>query len=210
MGALGDAATTSAYVATAASTGATIVASTGGTATLIALGVSSQAVPVVGTILGAVAITAGLIARAQGKAKAIRGSGKEVDAQNTDLRVQSADLDNQINDITALKNQIVSQIKGLGVNANVSGLGSLTSFFKDVFTPGKVAQSNLNKSNEENTRLIAEVNAKISTLQTLLDQFEALKAQFIKISTQQKILIGGGVTILVFGIGYLIFSTSKK
>jgi hypothetical protein len=178
-------------------------------ATLTALGVSAQAVPVVGQVLGGIALVAGFIATSQAKAKSIKSSVREVDAQNAELRLQSVEVDKQIVQANTLKQSIQSQITALGLQGT-HGLGSITGWLKETFTPAKVAQEQLTRSTTENNSLVNQINGKIAVLQNILTEFEALKAKFIKANTTQKVLAIGGTVIVAGGIGYLIYKAVKK
>ena len=187
---------------------ASAVISTGIITTLFTSAAVAQAVPVVGQIVGAIALTAGLIAKAKAKAAQINASTAGIESQNAQLRLQSADLDTQISQTNQLKASINAQIQKLGLSGT-EGLGSLSSWLKETFTPGKVAEKKYNAASSENEKLVAEVTGKLNSLQNSLNEFQALKDKLTGGVATQKILLFGGGALLLSAIGYGIYQAVK-
>lgn len=171
LGGLGDAG----KVAAGVSTGASVAAS------LIAAGVGAQAVPVVGNILGAVAILAGGIALAINKRKAGQSSVASVEAQQTEVRNQIAQLDQLIAQAEAKKTAILNDISRLGLS--LSGLGSLKSWWKTtvlpVVAPKKYYANATTSANNVLATLQTQLDTKIAYAKSLQAELENLQAQLV-------------------------------
>ena len=207
MGALGDAAQNS---ATAATTAAALKSSydAGKLAPLLLkAGVASSAIPTIGIVIGALAITAGFVAKAQAKAAAIKSQKAEIDKQNADLMAQSVELDNQVIEVNQKKDVINQQLSKL------NGLGSLKTFLQKTFTPAKYAQSQLNDSVAKNQLLTANVNDKISYLEKSANELESLFNELTKgifqSNVKKTILWIVGISSAV-AIGFGIYYAVKK
>lgn len=148
------------------SAGAGVVATGAGTASaLITAGAAAQAVPVIGTIAGAVTLLAGGIARIVSKAKA----GK---ATTSEIKSQIAEVDALIAQGNTNKANILAEMNRLGISG-FEGLGSLKSWLQKTFTPARYYAN-------EAESLTAQLNEKIATAQALQAELEALQ---IKLTT---------------------------
>lgn len=180
-------------IATGAGAGAAVATS------LVSAGVAAQAVPVVGQILGGLAIVAGFIASSQAKSKAIKAQGSEVDKANVELIAQNAELDDMISQSQRQIQSINSEITRLGL----SGLNGFTDFLKKTFTPAKYQQGILEDKVAANQRLTKEAEQKVTVLQGYQKQLQTLYDKLTGGKTiQRTLLIGGsvavGLTILYF------------
>lgn len=186
-----------------AAAGSGVVAAGAGTASaLITAGAAAQAIPVIGTIAGAVALLAGGIARVVSKAKA----GK---ATSAELRSQIAEVDALLAQSNANKASILAEMNRLGLGG--TGLGSLKSFFKKTFAPAKYYAN-------EADQLTATLQAKIEQAQALQAELEELKASLIKgkaagLPAVINNLFPPGMTpttkkVIVYGGGALVIGTT--
>jgi prefoldin subunit 5 len=198
---LGDAARTTSIIGAGAGAASASIAAGGTTvAALTAIGVGAQAVPVVGTILGAVALAAAGVAKLLSARKVAKGLHKEKEKlyQAIDLiRKANGDADKIIGDLQAKISQVNAQLKQ-------SGLGSLEGRFgtwiKKTFTPKKYAEKETKKAvatyDDQYPKLEAELNTKIATIQKMQVDFDRLQQQFTKRSSSSILnnLLPGGMS----------------
>jgi len=185
----------------------TAIATTGASlaASLVAAGVASQAIPVVGQILGGIALISGFIAGARAKAKAAKEQGAQIDAATVDLLQQNSQLDTMLRQAQQQVSDIKSEMNRLGLNgAALDGFGD---WLKKTFTPGAYQQSIVADKTENYNQLLSQVESKIGILQ----QFETeLKNLYSKLTggknLQTALVIGGSVAV---GLGVLYFLNEK-
>lgn len=164
MNLLGEVTARDATKATSAAASVAAAAATGGSASLlVTLGVSAQAVPVIGNIAGAVLLVTGYIIAAQQKAKAVKSKVASAGEQALAYRAQLTELDAQVLQAQKSKQNIVADLTKLGINPGLSGF---SDWLKKTFTP--VAYQNT---------LLATANAEVATLEAQVQQrIDYLKA----------------------------------
>jgi DNA-binding protein H-NS len=209
---LGDAAKTTALVSTGASAASKAIASGSAVASkvLTTVGISAQAVPVVGTVLGGVALVAGAIAKlisARSEARAINKQAKGFEQAITLLRQKNTEADMAITQGNAVLESVKKQIQD-------TGLDGLDGWFKNTFFPRKAAKENLNdavkKYNATYPELEAALNEKLTVLETMQAQFTALQS---KLTTNKNVLKYGGIALAVIVaavVGKKLISNSRK
>lgn len=188
-------------VATAATTGA-----------LVTFGVSAQAVPVIGTIAGAVALLSAGILRVRGKAKA----GQATSAQ---LRSQIAEVDALITQGNNNKANILAEMNRLGLSG--LALDGFGDWLKKTFTPARYYGN-------EAAGLTAELENKIATAQALQTELETLQARLTKgkaaglpavinnlfspsvSPTAKKVIVYGGGALIIGTTLYFIIKKIKS
>lgn len=187
------ASTASASIAAAVASGAVAAGTaTGAAGVLIAAGVGAQAVPIIGTVLGALAIIGGYLLLAKSKSKAIKSQFAEVDQANAALIIENAELDAMIieseNKITAINTDLTK--------AGLNGLESLKTFLKKTITPVRYQQGILENKQQTYNRLTKEADEKISLLETYQTQLQTLYDKLTGGKNLQKVLlIGGSVAV---------------
>jgi hypothetical protein len=215
-GTMGDAFSTISKTSSAA---AGLIATSGGSSALIAAGVAAETVPVIGTILGSVAIIAGFIATQRAKVKSIKSSLADATAQRDALNRQNNELDQMIVDASNQRDSIINQINniGIGVNSNaVAGLGSLSDWLSKTFTPGKYYGAQIDDVNSQIVALTNTVESKIGVMQQIQQQLTDLGDQLTGGMFTQKVgkylLWGAGGMAAAFGLYYLYkyFKNRKK
>lgn len=184
--------------ASVAASAATAVATSG---LLIAGGTAAQVIPIVGQIIGGIAILTGIIAQNVAKAKTIKSNIANVEQQQADLRTQIVDLDKLVVQADASKANILADMQRLGLSG---GLGSFSTFLKKTFTPGKYYGNILEDANAEVTRLQAAVDERIAYLDTIKTELTDLYDQLITGKRFQKILLWSGVGVATLGTLYLL------
>lgn len=170
-------------------------------ATLYAVAAGAQAVPIVGQVLGAVALVSGYLASAYAKSKAIKQQSAQVDEANRLLIIQNAELDDSISKSHAQVNAINSEIARLGLSG--VQLNGLTDFLKKTFTPAKYEAGILNDKVEQNKQLQTSAEQKISTLESIESELKRVYNKLTGGTNLQKVLVIGGsiavgATILYF------------
>lgn len=182
-----------------ASTGASVASS------LVAAGVGAQFIPVVGQILGGIALIGGFILTMRAKAKAARDQAAQVDVATVELLQQNAQLDTMLRQAQSEVVNIKNEMNRLGLNG--AALNGFTDWLKQTFTPGKYEESVLNDKVANYNNLLKQVESKIG----VLEQFEAeLKTLYNKLTgskdLQKALLIGGSVAV---GLGIAYFLNEK-
>jgi len=186
---LGDAVKTTSVITSGAATGASLVSQ----------GVVLQSVPVVGTILGTIAIVGGLLTKLFGARKIAKQLQKQraqyVKALKV-LRDANAEADAAI----YATQQKIQTIKAELSKVGLSGIDGLGSWFQRTFTPKKNAENNLKKTvkkyNKEYPELEAELNEKIATLEQMQSELKRLEAT-VKYG---KPLVAGGTIVGVVAL----------
>lgn len=154
----------------------------------------AQAVPIVGQILGGIALVAGFIANGYAKAKAIKDQGAQVDEANRQLIIQNVELDDAIRQSTQQVNAINTEITRLGLSG--IELSGLSDFLKKTFTPAKYQQNILDDKVEQNKQLQASAEQKLKTLESIEAELKRVYERLTGGKNLQKVLlIGGGVTV---------------
>ena len=185
---------------------AIVSATASSTASAIALGVI-QAAPVVGQVLGAIALIAGLVARARAKKKAFDEQRAQVEVQNSEMRNLIAEMD------TAIA-QIERQLQASLVQINqLSGLGG---WFNRTFRPGKTAEREYNAAVSANEQLKRDLEMRMSTAEQLTQGLVQVLEKLTNVqgnrAAQNAVLFG----LLALGIGvagyygYQEFKRNKK
>lgn len=194
-----------AAVAAAGAASASIAAGGATASALIAAGVGAQAIPVIGQILGGLALIGGYLLQARAKAKSIKAQGAQVDTATVELQIQNAELDGMINNSNASLNNIKSEIGRLGLSG--AALDGFSDFLKKTFTPARYQQSILDDKIQNYDALLKQMEAKISILQDLQNELNALYEKLTRGKNLQKaLLIGGGIAI---GLTALYFLNQK-
>lgn len=186
---------------------AIVSATASSTASAIALGVI-QAAPVVGQVLGAIALIAGLVARARAKKKAFDEQRSQVEVQNSEMRNLIAEMDTSIA-------QIERQLQASLVQINqLSGLGS--SWFNRTFRPGKTAEREYNAAVSANEQLKRDLETRMGTAEQLTQGLVQVLEKLTNVqgnrAAQNAVLFG----LLALGIGvagyygYQEFKRRKK
>jgi hypothetical protein len=180
---LGDSAKTVSIIGAGAGAASASIAAGGTTvAALTAIGVGAQAVPVVGTILGAVALAAAGVAKLLSARKVAKGLHKEKEKLYqaiSAIKAANGDADKIIAELQAKISQVNAQLKQSGL----SGLdGRFGTWIKKTFTPKRYAEKELTKAqtayDDQYPKLEAELNTKIATIQKMQSDFDRLQARF--------------------------------
>ena len=195
--------------AIASATAATLASSTAVSAAMwTSIGLSSQAVPVIGQVLGAIALIAGLFASARAKKKAFDEQRSQVEVQNSEMRNLIAEMDTSIA-------QIERQLQASLVQINqLSGLGS--SWFNRTFRPGKTAEREYNAAVSANEQLKRDLETRMGTAEQLTQGLVQVLEKLTNVqgnrAAQNAVLFG----LLALGIGvagyygYQEFKRRKK
>lgn len=186
-----------------ASTGASLVSSFA--PQLIAAGLSATAVPVVGQILGGLALIGGMIATSRAKAKAAKDAGAQIDAATVELLQQNTQLDSMLVQAQKALTDVKSEINRLGLAG--TSLDGFADWLSKTFTPGKY-QANITADKQTNfNNLLAQVEQKIGVLQQMETELKRLYDQLTGGKTLQKVLVIGGSVAL--GLTALYFLNEK-
>lgn len=175
----------------------------GAGASYFAAAAGTQPIPVVGQILGAVAVIAGFIAKARARAKAAKAQSKEVDKATIELVAANQELDSMTLQSNLQLQQIQNELNKLGLN----GIDGFGDWLKKTFTPGKYQEDILNDKVKNYQKLEAQVEAKITNLQNIQNQLQALADKLTRGKTLQRtLLIGGGIAL---GVTLFYFLNQK-
>lgn len=188
--------------------GFAIASSTAGSASsLISVG-AIQTVPGVGQVLGAIALIAGLFARARAKKKAFDEQRAQVEVQNNEMRNLIAEMDTAIAKTERQLQASLVQINQLG------SLGS--SWFDRTFRPGKTAEREYNAAVSTNEQLKRDLEMRMSTAEQLTQGLVQVLERLTNVqgnrAAQNAVLFG----LLALGIGvagyfgYQEFSSKKQ
>lgn len=175
-------------VVAAASVGAGLAQS------LLAAGVASQALPVIGQILGGIALVGGYILSARAKAKAAKEQGAQIDTATVQLLQQSSELDGMLLQAQKSLTEVRSEIIRLGLSG--TALGGFSDWLAKTFTPGKY-QARITADKQANYEtLLNQVEQKITKLQSIETELNGLYDKLTSGKTLQKaLLIGGGLAL---------------
>lgn len=190
--------------ATAAAAGASVGGAAGA---LITIGISTQAVPIIGTILGGIALIGGYVLAAQAKAKSIKTNINGVEAQQAELRVELVELDKKVMEAEQSRANILFEMQRLGLSPGLNGIGD---WFKKTFTPDKYYGDILEDANAELARLQSLTNERIAYLNSIKGELEQLYTKLTRGKAQQQILLWGGVAITTAGIATAFYFLNKK
>jgi len=214
---LGDGGRAAAVVSSGAAKASKAIASGSAAAAgvLTTIGFSAQAVPVIGTVLGAVALVAGALAKlfsARKEAKALYAQKSQYENALKVMKQAHVDADAAGAQLNAQIANIQSQLKATGLGE----LGSFGSWLKKTFTPRKYAQQQLNETvkayNAQYPELEASLNQKIAALQNMEVELKNLQSSLETAKTAKQ---AGGIALAVFvllvGGGMLLkkFKNSK-
>lgn len=167
-------------------------ATAGSAASAIAVG-AIQTVPGVGQVLGAIALIAGLFAKARAKKKAFDEQRAQVEVQNSEMRSLIAEMDTAIAQIERQLQASLVQINQLG------GLGS--TWFDRTFRPGKTAEREYNASVSTNEQLKRDLETRMGTAEQLTQGLVQVLEKLTNVqgnrAAQNAVLFG----LLALGIG---------
>lgn len=204
---LGDSARNTTLIASGAGAASSSIASGGVvSAALLKAGIASQTVPVVGTVLGAVALIGAGIAKLLGGRKAAKALDKQrgqVNAALAAIVAANVEADKQIVLAETELAKVQAQLKQYGL----SGLGCLCdqpqlgSWFQRTFTPKKNAKKNLDKAVKRYNKLFpeyeADLNEKITYLESLQTQLKQVQA---KLTGAKTVTQAGGYALAIAAV----------
>lgn len=185
----------------------------------LAIPVVAQAAPavtagVVKAIGAAISFVAGIIGKNKQKVAALKAQVSDIKAQNAQLETTNKELDSHLNQATqqaaAINNELANM--GLaGIDINAPQLDGLKDWLKKTFAPKQYAAAKVLETEvAKNKRLTTEVNTKISTLQSLQTELQALANKYttaVETVTTNKTVkwVAGGIA----GLGLLAFLNYK-
>lgn len=172
---------------------------------LLSAGVVSQALPVVGQILGGIALIGGYIVAARAKAKAVKDQATQVDAATVELLQQNSALDTMLATGQNKLAEIKAEINRLGLSG--TALGGFADWLSKTFTPARYEQNILNDKTATYNNLLQQVENKIGMLQQMETELKRLYDQLTGGKTLQKVLVIGGSVAL--GLTALYFLNEK-
>jgi hypothetical protein len=175
------------------------------TSVLTGIGIGAQAVPVIGTVLGGLALIGGALLAGRAKAKAIKGQISEVNQQTSQYQSALNDLDNAISKTEQAKAQALAELKRLGIFSGLNGMGSIGSWIKQTFTPGAYYGDKLANANTQLEIVSNQYNARLEYAAQLETDLKTILKQLTSAKLKKAAIVGG----LVIGSATLIYFSLK-